>query len=103
LPDLAGAYVYGDYGSGRIWFLRYDGMTAINTLMADTGLNIASFGLDQQRELFFTAYDGKIYRLSSAVIPEIPWQTGLIFFLAAALLMVVLVKKSKKLSRTAII
>jgi glucose/arabinose dehydrogenase len=103
LPDLAGAYVYGDYGSGRIWFLRYDGTTAINTLMADTGLNIASFGLDQQRELFFTAYDGKIYRLTSAVIPEIPWQTGLVFLVAATLLVVVLMKKSKKLSMTAII
>jgi glucose/arabinose dehydrogenase len=66
LPDLAGAYVYGDYGSGRIWFLRCDGTAAVNTLIEDTGLNIASFGLDQQRELFFTAYDGKIYRLTSA-------------------------------------
>ena len=102
LPDLAGAYVYGDYGSGRIWFLRYDGTTAINTLMADTGLNIASFGLDQQRELFFTAYDGKIYKLTSAVIPEIPWQTSLVFLLAPTLLVVVLMKKSKKLSMTSI-
>jgi hypothetical protein len=47
LPSLAGAYVYGDYGSGRIWVLRHDGTTAVNTLLADTGLNIASFGLDK--------------------------------------------------------
>ena len=102
LPDLAGAYVYGDYGSGRIWFLRYDGTAAVNTLMADTGLNIASFGLDQQSELYFAAYDGKIYRLTSAVIPEIPWQTGLVFLLATTLLMAVLMKKLKKISMTAI-
>lgn len=24
LPHLAGAYIYGDFGSGRIWALRYD-------------------------------------------------------------------------------
>src|SRR5262249_34034411 len=25
LPDLQGAYVYGDYDTGRVWMLRYDG------------------------------------------------------------------------------
>jgi glucose/arabinose dehydrogenase len=102
LPDIEGAYVYGDYGSGRIWFLRYDGTIVVNTLMADTGLNIASFGLDQQSELLFTAYNGKIYRLTSAVIPEIPWQTSLVFLLATTLLVAVLVKKFKKISLIAI-
>ena len=96
LPSLAGAYVYGDYGSGRIWVLRYDGTTVVNMLLADTGLNIASFGLDQQSELYFTAYNGKIYRLTSAVIPEIPWQTGMVFLLAATLLAAVLMKKWKR-------
>ncbi len=24
LPDLAGAYLYGDFGNGRLWALRYD-------------------------------------------------------------------------------
>jgi hypothetical protein len=96
LPSLSGAYVYGDYGSGRIWVLRYDGMSAVNTLLADTGLNIASFGLDKQNELYFTAYDGKIYRLTSAVIPEIPWETGMVFLLGATLLTVVLIKEWKR-------
>src|SRR5437870_1684015 len=25
LPELVGAYIYGDYDTGRIWMLRYDG------------------------------------------------------------------------------
>jgi glucose/arabinose dehydrogenase len=95
LPSLAGTYVYGDYGSGRIWALRYNGTDSFNVLLATTGLNIASFGLDQQSEFYFTAYDGKIYKLTSATIPEIPWQTGLTFLLAATLLMAVLIKKRK--------
>jgi glucose/arabinose dehydrogenase len=92
LPSLAGAYVYGDYGSGRIWALRTDGAT-VNTLLAETGLNIASFGLDDQNELYFTAYDGKIYHLTSSVIPEFPWQTGVALLLAASLLGAVSIKK----------
>jgi glucose/arabinose dehydrogenase len=38
LPGLAGMYVYGDYGSGRIWALKADGTTTVNTLLAETGL-----------------------------------------------------------------
>jgi glucose/arabinose dehydrogenase len=93
LPILSGLYVYGDYGSGRIWSLSYNGTSAVNTFLVDTGLNIASFGLDQQNELYFTAYDGKIYKLTSAVVPEIPWQTGLVFLLAVTLLIAVLKKR----------
>ena len=97
LSALTGEYIYSDYGSGRIWALRYNGRAAANSLLADTGLNIASFGVDQQNELYFSAYDGRIYRLTSAVISEIPWQTGLAFLLAATLLMSVLTKERKNL------
>jgi len=40
IPELTGAYIYADYGSGRIWSLRYDGVNASNTELVDTGLNI---------------------------------------------------------------
>lgn len=76
--------------------LRYDGTTAVNTLLTDTGHNIASFGLDQQNELYFTVYDGKIYKLTSAAIPKFQWQTGLVFLLAATLLTALLMKKWKR-------
>ena len=96
LPSLSGLYVYGDYGSGRIWALNANGAVASNTLIADTGLNIASFGLNQQNELYFTAYNGKIYKLTSAVIAEFPWQTNLVFVLAATSLITIFFKIARR-------
>ncbi len=64
LPDLNGSYIYGDYVVGQIWSLKYDGINpATNTLLIDTPLLIASFGIDQQNELYICAFDGKIYQL----------------------------------------
>ncbi len=64
LPDLVGAYIYADFARGRIWSLRYDGINpAVNTDLARTSLNVTSFGIDQNHELYICAYDGKIYRL----------------------------------------
>ena len=99
LPSLIGDYVYGDYGSGSIWALSYNGTVPVNTLLSNTGLNIASFGLDQQNELYFSAYDGKIYSLYSSIIPEYSWLTGLTLFLVATLLTAVLMKKWKAPNR----
>ncbi|MGZ7180494.1 MAG: PQQ-dependent sugar dehydrogenase [Halobacteriota archaeon] len=66
-PDLEGAYIYGDYGSGRIWALWYNGTGApANTELALTGLNISSFGVDSHNELFICALDGNIYKLHAS-------------------------------------
>jgi len=61
--DLVGAYVYGDYGSGKIWALRYDGMNSTNSELAATGVHITSFGLDHKGELYLCASDGNVYNL----------------------------------------
>src|SRR3989337_1648507 len=61
----SGGFVFGDYGSGNVWALQYDGSgQPVNTLLTDTGLNIASFGVDEQNELFICAFDGKIYKIN---------------------------------------
>ncbi|NDL67475.1 PQQ-dependent sugar dehydrogenase [Clostridiales bacterium F-3ap] len=66
LPTLGGAYVYGDYVSGRIWGLWYlDRETMANHLLVETGRNIASFGVDEAGELYVAAFDGRIYRLAA--------------------------------------
>ncbi|MGZ7188670.1 MAG: PQQ-dependent sugar dehydrogenase [Halobacteriota archaeon] len=66
-PDLEGAYIYGDYGSGRIWALWYNGTGApANAELALTGLNISSFGVDSHNELFICALDGNIYKLHAS-------------------------------------
>lgn len=67
-PELYGSYIYGDYGSGRIWELKYNGINEpSNTELVDTDLNIASFGIDSNNELYICAFDGKIYILISNI------------------------------------
>jgi hypothetical protein len=77
-PELNGAYVYADYGSGRIWMLRYDGsnLTA-DSLLLQAPFTISSFGTDQQNELYVVGYStGNIYRFNRSVpvgiFPELP-------------------------------
>ena len=63
LPSLHGAYVYGDFCSGKIWALRYDGTGVTERLqIADTGFNIPAFGEDRSGELYILSFDGRIYR-----------------------------------------
>ncbi|HVW00202.1 MAG TPA: PQQ-dependent sugar dehydrogenase, partial [Planctomycetaceae bacterium] len=51
-PELKGAYLYGDYSTGKIWGLRHDGKQATwHQELADTTLAISGFGLDSQGEL----------------------------------------------------
>lgn len=74
LDELYGAYIYGDYGSGLIWALLYDGSGEPNNLqILNTTLNIPSFGIDENNELYICAFDGKIYELHAvdSVLPNI--------------------------------
>ena len=74
LTGLNSKYIYGDYGSGKIWALQYDGVAVPeNTLLADTGINISSFGVDGQNELYFCSLTGEIYVLRTNFIPVSPF------------------------------
>lgn len=67
LPELSGAYIYGDFMTGTIWALRYDGQSAAtNETVAATNLNIASFGADADGEIYICAFDGGVYTLETA-------------------------------------
>lgn len=66
IPGLVGQYVYGDYGSGKIWALNYDQNAKKvlgNELLLNSRLPISSFGEDVNGELFVVSYNGIIYRL----------------------------------------
>ena len=64
IPSLRGAYVFGDYCSGKIWAIRYDGQEVTeHLLLADTDLRIASFGQDRNGALYVLSQDSGIYRL----------------------------------------
>jgi glucose/arabinose dehydrogenase len=56
LPELEGAYLYGDYVTGRIWALRYDEQkkrVVANRPIRDRSLPIYSFGEDEKGEVYF--------------------------------------------------
>ena len=66
LPSLYGAYIYGDFCSGKIWALRYDGQRVTDqALLVDSTLRLSSFGEDQAGELYILSFDGKVYRLTT--------------------------------------
>ncbi|HTY60255.1 MAG TPA: PQQ-dependent sugar dehydrogenase [Bacteroidota bacterium] len=65
VPFLTGAYIYGDYGSGRIWMLRYSGgVLTADSLLLQAPFAVSSFGTDQSGELYVVSYSGQasIYR-----------------------------------------
>ncbi|HVW38371.1 MAG TPA: PQQ-dependent sugar dehydrogenase, partial [Pirellulales bacterium] len=68
LPELEGAYVYGDYDTGRVWALRYDGKRVTwQQELVDTPLRLVDFCEDQAGELYLLDYaGGVIYELAPA-------------------------------------
>jgi hypothetical protein len=86
IPGLQGAYLYGDFGSGRLFFLRHDG-TAVTTPRTDITASLApggglaigpvsSFGEDARGEVYVIDYgdfapgyvpnSGEVYK----IVPE---------------------------------
>ncbi|MBN8571120.1 MAG: PQQ-dependent sugar dehydrogenase, partial [Ignavibacteria bacterium] len=58
-PELTGAYIYGDYCSGKIFMLRYDnGVVSQDSILIDTPNLILSFGTDHNNELYCMAQNG---------------------------------------------
>lgn len=68
LPDLVGKYIYGDFMTGRVYALQYNGVDLpSNQLLIDTltpRINLSSFGQDLSNEIYLISYDTKkIYKL----------------------------------------
>ena len=62
--DLFGVFLFGDFGSGRIWtiYRREDGGWQVNEYI-DTIINISSFGEDEDGELYIVDYSsGSIWK-----------------------------------------
>ncbi len=65
LKSLFGAYIYGDFITGNTWALFYDEKKVVkHFLLVSTKRNISSFGEDRDGELYFTAFDGYIYKFT---------------------------------------
>jgi uncharacterized repeat protein (TIGR03806 family) len=64
LGGLQGAYIYGDYITGRIWGLRYDGRQVTwQRELASSRLPLICFAEDPSNELYIMDYGGGLYRL----------------------------------------
>ncbi len=70
-PELEGSYFFGDYMKGNMWRTRTDSEGEYQTeLVRRTGRSIASFGEDDDGELFLLSFDGGIYRIIPTDTPE---------------------------------
>ena len=68
LPELHGAYIYGDYSTGKIWGVLHDGKRIVwHKELADTTLAITAFGIDRDGELLICDHrgggEGGLFRL----------------------------------------
>ena len=69
-PELAGAYLYADYVSAKIWALTYDNSkdrVVANRPIRDPNAPVMSFGEDETGEVYFMTFSatGKgIYRFA---------------------------------------
>jgi uncharacterized repeat protein (TIGR03806 family) len=80
LPQLEGAYIYGDYSSGRIWGMKHDGRQVIwHRELADTSLMIAAFRAIPGGQMIVADHGSGLYRLVKAPDekPQAPFPTRL--------------------------
>lgn len=72
LPELTGTYIYGDYDTGKVWGLKYDGGKVTRSWqLADTQIRIVGFGEDAAGEIYLLDFiGGQLHRLTAAPPPE---------------------------------
>ena len=65
VPSLEGAYVFGDYISGRIFVAEGEGDDWTARILLEPGFRIATFGEDEAGELYVADYQGGVlYRFA---------------------------------------
>ncbi len=76
-----GAYIYGDWSTGRVWGIKHDGTKAVwHRELVDTPFNITGFGTDHAGELYVIDQGSGFYRLeptTEADRPSRPFPTRL--------------------------
>jgi glucose/arabinose dehydrogenase len=70
VPELQGAYLYGDYVSGDLWALWYDMQrqtVTANRKLQGNGMPVITFGEDEHGEVYFTTLmrGGVVYRFTT--------------------------------------
>ena len=70
VPQLQGAYLYGDYVTGDLWALWYDHArktVTANRKLQGNGMPVITFGEDEHGEVYFTTLmsGGVVYRFKN--------------------------------------
>ena len=78
IAGLHGCYIFGDYCSGSIWIAEDSGNGWSSEEWTSTGFGLASFGEDDDGELYLTDRDdGEVYQfLSPSAIFADPFESG---------------------------
>ncbi|MHA2099261.1 MAG: PQQ-dependent sugar dehydrogenase [Candidatus Kariarchaeaceae archaeon] len=68
LDDLNGYYIYGDYWSGKVWALKYDGTKLLDDkFVLQYEIKISTFGINWNGDILVIDYNGGIvYTLINA-------------------------------------
>jgi uncharacterized repeat protein (TIGR03806 family) len=73
---LAGQYVFGDYVSGRLWAMQWQGRSTpeVQQIGSTSGYSLSGFGLDHAGELYLMSlgFEGRILKLSATPTPQPP-------------------------------
>lgn len=65
-PQMNGVYLFGDFGSGRIWgMLPNGGGSWTATELLDSPYSISTFGEDGRGEVYLAHFGGTIYRITA--------------------------------------
>ena len=74
--QFGGEYVFGDFVSGHIWSMRWQGhpVPEVRQIATTTGYSLSGFGLDHNNEIYLMALgsEGHILKLSAQPAPQPP-------------------------------
>lgn len=62
IASLDGHYIFGDFGSGRVWGIPVDGSSGATELLS-TSWSISSFAEDNAGELYIVHYAGEVHKI----------------------------------------
>jgi putative heme-binding domain-containing protein len=63
-PSFEGVYIFGDYETRRVWGLKEEnGRLATVRELGESPEHLASFGVDENGEIYVVGYEGTIFRL----------------------------------------
>jgi hypothetical protein len=81
LPSLRGRYVYGDFVTGQVWALGWNGTTVTSNEPIEQAPNPTSFGEDNDGELYLVTRGSGVFVLEETSgggsVPDLLSETGL--------------------------